>query len=348
MEKDRKGGFKSIGEFLVKVRKACDGEGMPDSRLVQKTTGHMEIGQDSQGGYLVPEEWAEGIYHVALETAIVRPRAVVLSTKRDSLKIRTLVDTSRASNYFGGITFQWAAEAAEKSYDTITTKPALGQLELTPHKLIGSMFSSNELEDDYGAFGEFMQIAFGRALRFEEDYHFIWGTGAGEPLGIVNAPATVAHARAAGFGAPVVLDMAHMAARLLPDSWARAVWLINPTVLSGWAIDATGGANTYAMLDLSTLTCLGRPIIPSEKCAASGTIGDIILADWSHYVIADRSIEISGSREAKAYGDYGFLTDETFWRVVLRVAGQPIMDAPITPRNGADTLSAFVVLTSAS
>jgi HK97 family phage major capsid protein len=214
MREDRTGGFKTLGEFLVKVRKACDGEGTPDSRLVGKT-GRCESGEDSQGGYLIPEEWADGIYHAALEGAIVRPRAIVLPMKKDSLKIRTLVDTSRATNYFGGITFTWAAEAADK--ESYITKPAVGELELNAHKLVGSLFVSNELEDDYGAFGSFMQIAFGRALRFEEDNTFIWGAGGGQPQGIMTAPATIAHARVNGFGAPVVVDMAHMAARLLPE-----------------------------------------------------------------------------------------------------------------------------------
>lgn len=72
MKYDKKdGGFKSLGEFLVRVRKACDGE-LQDGRL--KTAGHMEEADDSQGGFLVPEQWADRIYHAALEGAIVRPR----------------------------------------------------------------------------------------------------------------------------------------------------------------------------------------------------------------------------------------------------------------------------------
>jgi hypothetical protein len=40
----------------------------------------------------------------------------------------------------------------------------------------------------------------------------------------------------------------------------------------------------------------------------------------------------------------GFVTDETFWRVVLRVDGQPLMDAPITPYKGGNDLSSFIAL----
>jgi len=49
--KDKTGGFKCLGEFLVKVRKAYDGEGTPDSRIIfGKTAGHMVEADDSQGG----------------------------------------------------------------------------------------------------------------------------------------------------------------------------------------------------------------------------------------------------------------------------------------------------------
>jgi len=341
MEKDPKGGFKCFGEFLSRVRSAGV-EGILDARL--KTTGHMEIGVDAQGGFLCPEEWAAGIYNIALENSIVRPRAKVLQMSRDSLKIRRLVESSRVSSYFGGITFTWKYEGGDKSL--VISKPTLGELELTAHKLVGSMFASNELMADYTNFGNFMQVSFGQALAFEEDYFYVWGAGGNQPLGIMNAPATIQHPRTAWPGTPVPADIAQMAGRLLPDSWKRAVWLINPTVLANWANDATAGSNAYGIIDLSAMTCMGCDIIPTEKCSAAGTAGDIILADFSHYVIANRSLEISASREVP--GSYGFLTDETFWRVVLRVDGQPIMDAPVMPRLGGETVSAFVILTTSS
>jgi HK97 family phage major capsid protein len=341
MSKDKKDGWISFGEFLKEVRQACQG-GPRDRRL--KTTGHMETGEDYQGGFLCPEEWTDAIYNVVMENAIVRPRAKVVQMASDSLKIRRIVESSRASSYFGGITFTWKYEGGDKSL--VVTKPALGELELTAHKLVGSMWASNELMADYDKFGNFMQVSFGQALAFEEDYHFIWGTGAGQPLGIMNAPATITHARASGFGVPLVGDLGEMAERLLPGSWATAVWLMHPEVVNGLAGDATAGANTGGILDFANMKCMGRPIIMSEKCAGAAATGDVILADWNHYVIGDRSLEISASREVP--GNYGFLTDETFWRVVLRVDGQPIMDAPVTPRLGTDTLSAFVVLTTTS
>jgi HK97 family phage major capsid protein len=344
MEKDTKGGFKCFGEYLSRVRQACV-DGIQDSRL--KTAGHMAVADDAQGGFLCPEEWADGIFSIVLEKGIVRSRAKVLPMSSDSLKIRRLVESSRASTYFGGISFSWAKEAQDKSL-TVST-PTVGELELTAHKLIGSTFVSNELMADYSTFGTFMRLAFGEALAFEEDYHFIWGTGVGQPLGIMGAPATIQHARTTNAGTPVIGDLAEMAERLLPGSWPSAVWMMNPNVIGGLSQDATTGSNVGGILDLSGMECMGRPIILTEKCAGAGATGDVILADWNHYVIGHRSLEISASRDVQdARGSDGFITDETFWRVVLRVAGQPVMDAPVTPKLGTDTLSAFVVLTTVS
>ena len=121
------GGFKSIGQFLVKVRRACDNETI-DPRLVpaQKTTGHLEIGDDSLGGYLIPEQFEREIYEsMKLGGAIVRPQALVIPTKTDTVNLPMFNDSSRATNTYGGISFSWPAEAAQMSGSTSISAPAI-------------------------------------------------------------------------------------------------------------------------------------------------------------------------------------------------------------------------------
>jgi len=347
---DKAGGFRNLGEFLVTVRKWYDGTHR-DSRLVlEKTAGHMVEGEDSQGGALVPEQWADEIYHAALEDSIVRSRATVLGATSDSLKVRKFVETNRSLNIFGGITFQWIEERADKT--EVVSKPALGELELTPHKLVGGCWVSNELEDDYGKFGNFMKFAFGQALAFIEDDYFLWGTGAGVPLGAIHANnGSLITVTRSGVGLLDWVDISNMAQRLLPKSWDSAIWLINPSVIDELFEGTAPAANQATLLDMSERKLWGIPFIPTEKCQAMGTQGDIALCDFGHghYVIADREMRISASRHVPDPGrGYGFTTDETFWKIVLRVDGQPLMTAPITPYRGADTLSPFIVLTTTS
>lgn len=345
--KTRDGGFSCAGEFYVAVRKWYDGTHR-DSRLIfEKTAGHMAEKEDIQGGVLIPEQYAEGIYHAALENSIVRSRATILKAGTDSLKVRKLTESSRSSNLLGGITFSWTEEAGAKT--SAVSKPEVGLIELNPHKLVGGCWVSNELEDDYGSFGDFMTATFGQALRFIEDDYFLWGNGAGVPLGALNAGngSLITITRSA-IGFLDWTDIAGMAERLLPRSWESAVWLINPDAIDELFEATAPAGNQVAVLDLSNRLLWGIPFIPTEKCQALGTQGDIALCDFGHghYLIADREMRISTSRHVP--GSYGFATDEAFWKIVLRVDGQPLMNSAITPYRGANPLSAFIVLTTTS
>jgi HK97 family phage major capsid protein len=258
-----------------------------------------------------------------------------------------LVDGTRVTNIFGGITITGVSEGGE-TY-TVNGGPAIGNLTLTAHKKVATCFISNELAADARAFGPFINQAFGRAVRFLEDDLFINGTGSGQPLGIMQSGALLAIARSTGYGVIATDDFANMAARLAPGCWAEAVWLINQSVLSTLANDSTTAANSYGIISLADMTCMGRPIIVTEHCAATSTVGDVVLADFSQYVIGDRELRIESSREATySSNTYGFLQDQTSWRLVLRVAGQPLVAAPYTPVRGGSTVSPFIALTAAS
>jgi HK97 family phage major capsid protein len=90
---------------------------------------------------------------------------------------------------------------------------------------------------------------------------------------------------------------------------------------------------------------MGRPVIPIEYAATLGTAGDIMLADLSQYVMIDKgAIQSATSIHVK------FLYDETAFRFVYRVDGQPAWNAPLTPFKGGagSTQSPFVVLATRS
>jgi Phage capsid family len=84
----------------------------------------------------------------------------------------------------------------------------------------------------------------------------------------------------------------------------------------------------------------GRPVIPAEHSSTIGTVGDIILGDFSRYVLATKAPKGDLSIHVN------FLNDENLFRFVMRVDGQTIDAAPVTPLNGTNTTSPFVVLAS--
>ena len=90
-------------------------------------------------------------------------------------------------------------------------------------------------------------------------------------------------------------------------------------------------------------TILGRPAIPIEQCAAIGTEGDIILFDPSQYIIGDK-----GGMNAASSIHVQFVTDQTAFRWIYRVNGEPIWHSPLTPYKGSSTLSPYVVLATRS
>jgi HK97 family phage major capsid protein len=346
MNINQTGGFSSPGEFFVAVRKYEDNEHR-DSRIDVLRKAALTEGTDSGGGYLVPPEFAKQIYNAALEGSIVRSRAQIQPMTRDTLEVPILVDSDRSSSMFGGVTLTWQGEGADQ-YST-TVKPVFGKLTLTAKKAIASCFIANELEDDAAALERTLLSAFGSALRFYEDDAFIHGSGVNQPLGIMHCPAMLSIARSTGFSAPLADDFANMTARLLPGSFKSAVWLLNQSFLGSLSNEATTGANAYRAINLSEMKAFGMPMIVTEHCAAAGTIGELILADFSQYVIGDRALYVSASRHATySSNTYGFLQDQTLWKITLRVDGQPALPAAITPLRGGSTLSSFVTLTTAS
>ena len=87
-------------------------------------------------------------------------------------------------------------------------------------------------------------------------------------------------------------------------------------------------------------TLFGRPVIPIEQCQTLGDKGDIILADMSQYILADK-----GGVQSASSIHVRFVNDESVFRFVYRVAGQPIWHSALTPFTGAaNTLSPFVTL----
>lgn len=356
-EKENK--FKSFGDFLTSIRRFRFNRDL-DPRLafineegkLEKTAGHMEIGEDSQGGFLVPEVYRADLQMIALENAVVRPNGptVIPPIKTDSVKIPYVNDTTHASTVFGGVLAYWTAEAASKD----ASKPTFGQMELTPHKLAGITYTSNELLADSAiALEPLIKRMFGSAWGYYEDDAFINGTGVGQPLGILNCNCLKTVFRNT-VNRVFFEDLREMYACMLGPSHPYAVWVVNPGVLpdligmiSGDAAPAAASHPIWISREMGATkpipgAIFGRPFFISEKMPSLGTQGDIGYFDMRYYFIFDRqplTIDVSTH--------VAFTTDETCWRFVLRVAGQCWPAATLTPRNAAapvTTQSPFVVL----
>ena len=115
------GQFRNFGEFIRAIAPMSLSQGM-DNRL--KVLGE---GQGDQGGFLVPEQFTLQLLSLALEEAVVRPRAFRLPMSSLNLRLPTIVDTTHATNVFGGVRGYWTPESG--SYTS--SEPSFGSVSLT-------------------------------------------------------------------------------------------------------------------------------------------------------------------------------------------------------------------------
>lgn len=334
------GQFKNIGEFIQAMSPHVTHKAL-DARLKV-----LNEGQGDQGGFLVPDEFRAELLRLSLEDAVVRPRARVVPMSALTLRYPSIRDTSHASNVFGGVTGYWTPESG-----TITqSEPSFSSVVLTAKKLVAGTRIANELIRDSAMSVEgLLNDLLPSALSYFEDDAFINGSGAGQPVGILNADALVSVAKETGQAATTLLteNVIKMYSRMLPRSIPRSVWVMHPDVqpqLFSMSLSVgTGGAPMFfpagGLTGSPSPNLLGRPVVLSEKCQTLGTAGDIYLVDLSYYLIGDRqAMEMASSSHIR------FNTDETDIRVIQRVDGRPWIDSALTPRNGSSTLSPFVSL----
>jgi len=345
--------FSSFGEQLQAIMKAGVGERV-DPRLheVRAVSGLSE-GVGADGGFLLQPDFSAELLRVAFETGKLasRCRTITLGDRANSIKIPGVDETSRASTRWGGIVAYWADEAALKT----KSKPAFRQIELNLNKLVGLCYLTDELMDDVAALESYVTTGFGEEFGFQMDDAIINGTGAGRPLGILNAGCLVSVGAETGQAAATVVfeNIAKMWSRIFAQSQGNAVWLINqnvwPELFNLYLAVGTGGSAVFqppgGLSQSPYSTLMGRPIIPIEQCQSLGTVGDIMLADFGGYILATK-----GGMRTDMSIHVRFIYDESVFRFVYRVDGQPVLASALTPYKGGSgaTQSHFVGLATRS
>jgi HK97 family phage major capsid protein len=341
------GEFSDMMDFMNTIDTRVDPRG--NDQIVARRTklrNAMSSTVPADGGFLIPEEFRAELMKVALESAIVRPRARVIPMASLRAAIPTVDSTSNASTVFGGVVAYWTEEAAA----LVQSQPTFGRVVLEAKKLTAYTEVPNELVQDSAiSVQAIIDEMFPAAIAWYEDLAFLVGSGVGEPLGIFNPSnsATVAVGAEAGQATNTIVweNIVKMYARMLPASLNNAVWIVSPDTFPELATMAlsvgTGGAPVWLPngADAPYSTLLGRPVIISEKVSTLGTRGDISFVDFSHYLIGDRM-----AMSAMSSTDFRFGTDTTAYRVIERVDGRPWLQSAITPRNAGNALSPYVQL----
>jgi HK97 family phage major capsid protein len=326
----------------------------------------------AEGGFLVPENLRSEILMVALESAVVRPRARIIPMDSLRVPLPMIDDVSHSTSVYGGVIGYWTEEGAALT----ATAPTFGRLVLEAKKLTAYTTIPNELlQDAVTNLETWFNMFFPKAIAWFEDVAFIGsattGTGVGEPQGFLNAPGGIKYS---AHTSNVISfdDIAHAYTRMWPGSLTSAVWICSPDALlqllelavtavsatssvqpvappafltAGQAIESPGGGTS----DGYHYQLMGRPLIVSEKmpsCSSGNTTtaGALTFVDLDYYLLGDRqTMQVASSEE------YLFANDLVAYRVIERVDGRFWLQSAITQENGsANLLSPLILLDTTS
>jgi len=349
-------GFKSAGQFYQAVyNQKFNGHNDPRLKMHiapdEPDTGAHSNNEGWQsktlvesigasGGFTVPIEQLNSLYMWEPDAATIQSRSTVIPMARRSLRIPVLNQTGTTSgqpHWWGGVLAKWTEEAGEKD----ETEPTFRQIELVAHKLATYTEAADELLEDSGqALEALLANSFRGAFDWYKEEAFLNGTGAGQPLGVIRANATISVARAAA-GAIALADIVNM---LQSFQGTNPVWVITQSALSQlMLLNGPAGNASYVFMPSAREgmpgTLFGYPVIFNEHCPVLGAAGDIGLYDFKKYLVG-----VSKETTIDTSKHYKFRNDITSWRAVARVDGQPWLSSPLTYSDGSTQVSPFVIL----
>ena len=241
----------------------------------------LRIGSDTEGGYLVPDEYEHTLVEALQEENIFRSLAHIIRTASGERKIPVVSSKGTAS---------WIEEggAFPESDDTF------GQVTIGAYKL-GTMIKVSEelLNDSVFDLESYIAREFARRIGTKEEEAFFAGDGSGKPLGVLadkgGAEIGVTAASATAITSDELLDLYYS---LFSPYRKKAVWVVNDSTIK--AIRKLKDNNGQYLWQPGLIanapdTILGRPVktsafMPSIAAGAKS----IIFGDFNYYWIADR------------------------------------------------------------
>lgn len=338
---DPSGGFKSQGEFFKAVANAASGR--IDKRLTVQGAMQEKVGEE--GGFLIPGDFRQEIQKKVTGDESLLSRCRQFQTASNTL----VLPTNEVAPWDGtGVQAYWEGESA--SY--VESKTKFGEANLRLHKLTSLVRVTEELLEDAPALESWIKGEAPGAMLHKVNSAIIAGSGAGMPMGILNSTFKYKVAAESGQTASTInfANINNMLGRILPASFAKSVWIVNPAVLPqlrAMKFDLTSSTPIPVYMppagvaDAPYGTLYGRPILPMMGAVkALGVEGDIALIDFSYYYAAIKTTGIKSDVSTHVY----FLTQESAFRFSMRIAGQCPFKAPISTENGSFQMSAFVTL----
>ena len=279
---------------------------------------------DTAGGYLVPEEFKAIMIMYDMEQTAVWGRATVWPMVGEKIAFPKLLQDpdveSSTFDHFAGVSFGWTDEGENKP----EVQPNFGLLEMIVHELSGYTEITNILLDDSVInLLNYLTRIFREAWYWYTDKSFLRGTGAKQPLGILNDSSALVVPRITT-GTVTLDDLLNMDARLPAIFDDGAVWFYTKQIRNALRGMKTS-TGEYVLLEFYTdiangpqTSILGHPAVLCDgKLPGMGSFGDIVLGDWKNYYIGFREDFVMDSSR-----HFQFRKNRTALRCAGRVDGQ--------------------------
>lgn len=276
-------------------------------------TNALQIGTDSEGGYLVPDEYERTLVEALEEENIFRQMAKVIKTSSGDRKIPVVASKGTAS---------WIDE--EGAYPE--SDDSFGQVSIGAYKL-GTMIKVSEelLNDSVFDLQSYISREFARRIGAKEEEAFFTGDGKGKPLGVLaatgGAETGVTAASATAVTADELMDLYYS---LKSPYRKKSVWVLNDSTIK--AIRKLKDNNGQYLWQPSLVagtpdTILGRPVKTSAYMPAiAAGAKTIAFGDFSYYWIADRQ-----GRSFKRLNELFAATGQVGFLASQRVDGKMIL-----------------------
>lgn len=241
----------------------------------------LEVGTDSEGGFLVPDEYENQLIQALQEANELRNMCNVITTSYGDRKIPVVASHGSAA---------WMDEEAAFT----ESDEAFTQVTLSAYKLGTMLKVSDELlNDSYFDLESYIAAEFARRIGAAEEEAFLTGNGSSKPTGLLNATGGAGlGVTAAGTTAILideVLDLYHS----LKSSYRKnASFLVNDDTIKKLRKLKDGQGQYLWQPSLTSGTpdtILNRPVVTSQYMPTA-TAGEksIVFGDFKYYWIADR------------------------------------------------------------
>ncbi len=277
----------------------------------------LEVGTDSEGGYLVPDEFEKTLIEALEEENIFRTLAKVITTSSGDRKIPVVASKGTAA---------WVDEEGEIS----DSDDAFTQVSIGAYKLATMIKVSEELLND-SVFNLESYIAkeFARRIGAKEEEAFFIGDGSGKPIGIFNATGGATLGITAASATAITVDeIMDLFYSLKSPYRKKAIFVMNDSTVK--AIRKLKDGNGQYLWQPSITagtpdTILNRPVKTSAYVPTIGAgAKSIAFGDFGYYWVADRQ-----GRSFKRLNELFAVTGQVGFMATQRVDGKLILSEAI-------------------